>query len=448
MVRTGQPLVEARALSGLDEVLARGYDGTGVKVAILDTGIDSSHPDLTGKVVDEACFCGSGCCPDGSNSQSGPGSAADGHGHGTHVAGAIASRGGQSPGGGAPGVTLVAVKVLSDALGFCCMSDVVDALAWLAANHPDARVINASLGATARYGGDCDALHGALTPVVAELAAAGATVVAASGNDGDSDGMRAPACLSEVLSVGAVWDADVGSQSIYCAESSTAADRIACFGNRSATTDLLAPGGVIDSAWLGGGSMASTGTSHAAPLVSACLADLWQAKPDAGRTELLSSLRSSGVLLHDAASDRSYRRLDCAAALEQLLPTPAPPTDAAAADDGADAGTPVDEDAGRGAIDAAVDASVPSPDAAREASGMAEADSGLQASKPEVIDAATTGPDAAPSEPEAAGPHTVGVHGGGCDCSAGHPSENAATCALLLLALALVERRRHLARPG
>jgi subtilisin family serine protease len=79
-------LNDSRGLVGADEAFAAGFNGAGRRMAILDTGIATTHDDLQADIVDEACFC-AGCCPDGSSQQLGPGAAEDEQGHGTHVAG-------------------------------------------------------------------------------------------------------------------------------------------------------------------------------------------------------------------------------------------------------------------------------------------------------------------------------------------------------------------------
>ena len=327
-------LTEAEPLIGLDLVKAAGFSGAGISVAIIDSGVDATHPALAGRVADEACFCGNNCCPNGQASQTGAGSALDDNGHGTHVAGEIAAQGGTSPEGGAPGVQLVAVKVLDSNLGFCCMSDVVAALSWVADNHPEVKLVNLSLGANSLWMGDCDALYGVLSASIATLRQNGTLVVAASGNDSARNAMRSPACISSALSVGAVWDADSGDQHQYCDEATTAADQIACYSNASATTDLLAPGGVITSAWLGGGTQPRVGTSHAAPLVTACAATLLQAKPTLTPDALEQLLESTGKPLTDARNGLVYPRVDCKAALD--APLPAEPDAGASEDAGAD----------------------------------------------------------------------------------------------------------------
>ena len=411
-------LLEARALVGLDLVAARGFDGTGITVAVIDSGIDRTHPDLAGAVVDEACFCSTGCCPDGNTMQLGTGSAGDDNGHGTHVAGIIASQGTQSPRGAAPGVKLIAIKVLSSTLGFCCAQDLADALDWLVSAHPEVQVVNLSLGTTALYAGDCDVLYSALG--LDTLRANGVLVVAASGNDGSSTTMRAPACVSPVLSVGAVWDANVGPQSTYCTETSTAADQVGCFSNASTTLDVLAPGGAVESAWAGGGAQLKVGTSQAAPLVSGCAATLLQADPSLRADSLETLLETTGKQLLDARNGRTYPRIDCGAALAARVPV-APDPDPDPDDGGADP----EDDGGTEVVDASAGTSGAADAAVAGAAGGSAAGQGGSGGVGGAGSAGTAGRDAEPVEPgeDAA---VGGAGGGGRDAAAAGDAADAA----------------------
>src|SRR2546430_13323915 len=121
-------LAESVQLIGVDVAWGRVFDGSGVVVAVVDTGVDSAHPFLAGKVVEEACYSSTLAkhsktfCPNGAEEQVGPGSAvpcpldAQGCFHGTHVAG-IATGSGASAGhkfsGGGPGGPIMALPGVS-----------------------------------------------------------------------------------------------------------------------------------------------------------------------------------------------------------------------------------------------------------------------------------------------------------------------------------------------
>ncbi|MEU6357560.1 S8 family serine peptidase, partial [Streptomyces sp. NPDC047072] len=118
---------------GAPTAWAAGYDGTGVKVAVLDTGVDTTHPDLSGKVIAEQDFSDSG-------------STADGFGHGTHVASIAAGTGAKSGGtykGVAPGAKILNGKVL-DNDGYGYDSGIIAGMEWAVAQGAD--VVNLSLG--------------------------------------------------------------------------------------------------------------------------------------------------------------------------------------------------------------------------------------------------------------------------------------------------------------
>jgi len=154
-------LLEAIPLTHVDDLHALGFTGQGVTVAILDSGVDTDHSDLGDDLVAEACFCagqgtGGPCCPDGSETQFGPGAAEDDYGHGSNVAGIVTSSGIVGPPGVAPDAEIVAIKVLGSDGIFCCTSDIVAGLDWIIANRPEVDVVNMSLGTFALFPGECD----------------------------------------------------------------------------------------------------------------------------------------------------------------------------------------------------------------------------------------------------------------------------------------------------
>lgn len=201
--------------------------GEGVKVAVIDTGIDAAHPDLAGQVAG------------GFNALSGakPDAWQDDEGHGTHVAGTIAAkRDGKGVVGVAPKARLYAVKVL-DKDGNGNYSDVIAGIEW-AASH-GMKVANMSLGADE----GSEPLHRAVQAALK----AGMTIVAAAGNSGGTVGF--PGSYPECIAVGA----------------SDSGDKVADFSSRGPEVDFIAPGVDILSDKMGGGTVSLSGTSMATP---------------------------------------------------------------------------------------------------------------------------------------------------------------------------------------
>ena len=180
-------------------------------------------------------------------------SAEDDNGHGTSVSGIITSAGVDAGLGVAPDADIVALKVL-DADGSGYFSDIAAALDWLISNHASlgVRVVNLSLGDGAEYSNalasPCSGSNtaNAIHDLVVEE---GVVVFASSGNEAYDDGISLPACVPEAISVGGVYDANVGGVSwcgetcdtILCTDSSTFADKFVCHTNSDELLDLLAP---------------------------------------------------------------------------------------------------------------------------------------------------------------------------------------------------------------
>lgn len=311
MLATSVPLI------GADTRHTVGNDGEGVVVAVLDSGIDTDHPDLSDDLNQQACFGdnnssidGSGFCPNGSDRQTGPGAAEDDQGHGTHVSGIITSNGTVAPVGVAPGANIVAIKVLSSTGAFFAFSEIVAAMDYIINNNATlgVSVINMSLGTFATFAGDCDLAASPPAFVTAGAAAVntlrtnGVLTVASAGNSSRTTEMGLPACLSNVISVGASDDADAP----------------ASFTNSSTTTDLFAPGVAIESSSRGGGSVSLSGTSMSSPHVASCAALLIDAGDATTPAALETRLETSSVTVTHAS--RTYPRLDCTKD-ENLAPT-------------------------------------------------------------------------------------------------------------------------------
>lgn len=312
------PLLQMDQMHSLTDPVG-GIQGQGGKLAVIDSGVVTTVPDLTGAVAAEACFC-LGCCAAGSNQAFGPGSAIDEFGHGTQVLGTAVSRGAQAGIGPAPQATAVVAKVVASD-GSMYMSDIIAALDWVADSHADADVVNLSLGTSATYPNNCNGEAtwlDVLEEVIDLVIANGTLVVASSGNGGVHTEMSAPACLSQVISVGASYTRSYSSTIGYsaCSDALPTQDQLACFSNVSPVIDVMAPGAFIEAPNKDGGVNAVAGTSFSAPLVAGCLTQIMAAEPSAVHSVLRASLAQSDVLVSTASGD--VPRLDCLAAYHSV----------------------------------------------------------------------------------------------------------------------------------
>jgi subtilisin family serine protease len=298
-----------------------GLSGAGVRVAMLDTGVDTTHVDLAGSLVSQHCFNRTGgCLPErGTESDN----AQDENGHGTHVAGIVASRGQTSPQGIAAAAELVAVRVLGpNGAGFT--SDVLAGMDWVVANQAQlgVKVMNLSLGGGS-YAGVCDQADANTMLYAAAVQAArqaGITVFAAAGNGGQADMLMAPACVSGVIAVGNIYDAPLVSLGWpTCTDQNIVAGQVACSSNSSAELDLLAPGVLVRSTSLGGGEATKSGTSMSTPHAAAVAALLLQANPNLAPAEVETILKETGAPVTDNRNGRGTPRLDALAAVTRVV---------------------------------------------------------------------------------------------------------------------------------
>ncbi len=274
--------------------------GTGVVVAVLDTGVNQAHPDLAGVVLPGRQIL---------NGVQQPGGTVDAHGHGTHVAGIVAGvpDNGLGVAGMAPGVHILPVKVLDDN-GSGVFSDVAAGIVWATDNGAD--VINLSLGAAT---GVPDLTVSAAVTYASDH---GVVVVAAAGNFGchvgvDPDCLAVyPAALPDVLAVGAF------DSSGNCAAYTASAPYV----------DLGAPGTSIYSTYRSGYAFMS-GTSMASPHVAAAAALVRAVAPTATAAQVRDLLTGHA---HDTAVDASCEgtgQVDPLAAVQAASAAPpTPPT--------------------------------------------------------------------------------------------------------------------------
>jgi subtilisin family serine protease len=311
---------ESASLIRASDLRSEGITGKGVTVAVLDTGVDAGHPDLSDDVIAEQCFCtssgGGGCCPNGTTQQSGAGAARDEHGHGTNIAGIISGRGGAAPRGIAPDAKIVAVRVLDSNGTASGTAQTLSALDWILSSRPEVTVVNMSLTYTA-FAGACDnaaSYAQTFAQAIGSLRARGVLVIASSGNDGLSGQIGLPACLSRAIGVGAVYDDNVGTVSFGCTDATTAADQVACFSNSSTAVDLVAPGAAVTAPAMGGGSATYKGTSQAAAVVSGAVALLREARPGWSPDQIEAALKDTGTPVTDTKSGLSFKRINVSAA--------------------------------------------------------------------------------------------------------------------------------------
>ena len=310
-------LDESRSLIWANTVHAAGYDGTGINVAVLDSGIDTNHPDLVDSIVDQICFSAYTACGGPFNP------AEDINGHGTMVSGTITSDGTVAPLGIAPEAGIYAYRVSSNVV--VNGNAVAAALEDLRLRSYPVDFVNMSFGLTPPdYAGTCDIASTEEVPFdLIELELAGLRLIggvlpfAASGNQGNKSGMPFPACNEFVVSVGAVYDGSFGSLNWIgtCSDSSTAPDKVACASNSSNVLDLLAPGCKITSTKLGGGSQWLCGTSFATPVAVGVAALLKDAQPSLTPDQILQRMKATGTWVLDALANRWTTRVDARVAL-------------------------------------------------------------------------------------------------------------------------------------
>ncbi|RIQ22520.1 S8 family peptidase, partial [Jiangella rhizosphaerae] len=289
---------------GGDAARAAGLDGTGVTVAVLDTGIDATHPDVAGRIVAGRSFI--------------PGEElTDGHGHGTHVASTVAGTGAASGGrfaGVAPGADLVIGKVLSDG-GSSVGSSVIAGMEW-AAVEEDADIVSMSLG-----GGPTDGTDPLSQAVDALTEQTGALFVIAAGNAGRDFAVGSPGTAGAALTVGAV-DRD---------------DHLASFSSRgprrgdyAIKPEITAPGVAIGAARAAGTSMPNavhidehytrvSGTSMATPHVAGAAAILAQQHPGWTAQQLKAALVAGADDGGYTVYEQGAGRVDVARAIGQQV---------------------------------------------------------------------------------------------------------------------------------
>ncbi|MFI6182919.1 S8 family peptidase [Nonomuraea sp. NPDC051191] len=304
-------LAESVPLIGAPEAWKAGFDGSGTTVAVLDTGVDATHPDLAGRIADSRSFV------EGQE-------VTDHHGHGTHVAATVGGSGAGSDGtrkGVAPGARLVIGKVLGDS-GSGDTSDIIAGMEW-AATEEKAKIVSMSLGGNPTDGTD------PLSQSVNDLSASTGTLfVVAAGNDGPGkETIGAPGAAASALTVAAT----------------DKSDRLASFSSRGPRAvdgalkpDIAAPGVGIVAARAAGTSLGSpadalytslNGTSMATPHVAGAAALLAQEHPSWDGRRLKAALMSTAKDAGYSAYEQGAGRVDVARAVSQAVVSTTPNLD-------------------------------------------------------------------------------------------------------------------------
>jgi len=326
-------LFDSVPLTGANHFHQRGMRGTGFNVAVLDSGVDKSHPGLAASVVSEACFSTAksdiyrvkSLCPQGLDAFLMPGAAGEcpkavpACEHGTHVAGIVAGHDMTVPGktfsGVAPAAGVIAVQVFTlfeDPLRCfgeprCILSftsDQLRALEWIYRRRDDLKIaaINMSLGG-GYFDSNCDATS-PLTDIIERLRSKQIATVIAAGNERFFDGISEPACISHAISVSAL--SNDGKLDVS-------------YSNVAPFVTIAAPGTDITSTIFDSKLEKMSGTSMAAPHVAAAFALLRQQHSQMTVKELAQLLKEASVAVSDPRTGTTIGRMDLAklAALQE-----------------------------------------------------------------------------------------------------------------------------------
>jgi len=249
---------------GVDRIDAdlNANEGSGIGVAIIDTGINLTHPDLAGNIVSGVNFVRTGAAPE------------DDNGHGTHVAGTVAAVLGNGIGynGVAAQAKVIPVKVLNRQ-GSGTLAAINAGINWVASNAAakNIKVANMSLSG----GGYMQSMHDAIVGATAQ----GVTFVVAAGNSGANAANYSPAAFDDtVITVSAL----------------NPNNTFASYSNWGSVVDLIAPGTNVPSLWKSKGYKTISGTSMASPHVAGAAALYINSNPGAGFSAVRDALVAAG----------------------------------------------------------------------------------------------------------------------------------------------------------
>jgi len=293
-----------------------GHRGTGTAVAVLDTGVDytrSAFGSCSAPGVPQGCAVtvSIDTAPDDGS--------LDDNGHGTNVAGIVR--------GVAPDTRIISIDVFNGP--YASDSDILEGLDWVADNRESHGIVavNLSLGDGSYYTSPCP--NDPLAAAVTALKGAGVVTVIASGNSAYAGGtfhpgVSSPACVPDAVSVGAIYDTNVGSVNAgECTDTTTQAGKVACFSQASPLLSLTAPGVFVTAA-----GTTYSGTSQATPHVAGGIALIRGTHPFASADAVISAMTTNVPTITDKrfTPNRTFPRLDLAAAISNF-PRIVPSTD-------------------------------------------------------------------------------------------------------------------------
>lgn len=301
-------LAQSLPLIKQDLVALQNKKGAGTAVAVLDTGLAYTRtafgtcttpaPGDCLSLPAAPAGCKVACVHDFAANDN----QLDDNGHGTNVSGIVV--------GVAPETKVLGLDVFAGSGAWD--SDIINAIDWCIANKTAYNIvaINMSLGDGLRYTSQCGG--DPFANPVSNAKSAGILSSIASGNETYKDGISSPACVPAAVSVGAVYDSNMGGISWSgCTDTTTAADKVTCFSNSASFLTMLAPGAIITAAGYNMG-----GTSQAAPHIAGSIAVLkgQNAFPSDTPDQTINRMTSTGVPVLDTRNGITKPRIDLLAA--------------------------------------------------------------------------------------------------------------------------------------
>jgi len=287
-------LVQSLTLINQPTVSSVGEQGLGTTVAVIDDGIDFTNAafgSCTSAGIPTSCHVVA------SETLVTNGAAGANHTHGTNVAAIVL--------GVAPASQIAMLNVFNNT-GGALASDIIDAINWSIDNRNTYKIvaINMSLGGQSKFTTPCTTDWSTRAITIAKNK--GISVVVAAGNTAYTDGLSSPACAPDAISVGAVYESNIGGVSwSMCTDYMTATDKPTCFSNSANYLTLLAPGVNITAA-----GITESGTSQATPHVAGAIAVLRSTFPAETLAQTQNRLTTSGVMVTDIRNNITKPRIN------------------------------------------------------------------------------------------------------------------------------------------